>query len=130
MIPARDDVAAALRHVDYRGVIVNDAVVTLRDRWPASIWAASRRLHRDGILALLRERGVEHALVNQRQRGRHGGGKPDGAPWRVGVRRPLPPARCRCLIRSPSWPLRDGSADKRHLRARLRAGRETVPPYP
>ena len=31
MIPARDDVAAALRHVDYRGVIVNDAVVTLRD---------------------------------------------------------------------------------------------------
>ena len=30
MIPARDDVAAALRHVDYRGVIVNDAVVTLR----------------------------------------------------------------------------------------------------
>ena len=92
MIPARDDVAAALRHVDYRGVIVNDAVVTLRDplacvdlggiakaawntRWSSSAatwpsWAASPMEHR-------------------------------GA-WASAV--PFPPARCRCLIRSPSWP--------------------------
>ena len=92
MIPARDDVAAALRHVDYRGVIVNDAVVTLRDplacvdlgccanaawntRWSTSAatwpsWAASPMEHR-------------------------------GA-WASAV--PFPPARCRCLIRSPSWP--------------------------
>ena len=102
MIPARDDVAAALRHVDYRGVIVNDAVVTLRDPLACvDLGGIAKGYIADGILALLRERGVEHALVNLGGNVAVMGGKPDGAPWRVGVRRPLP---------SSSMPLLDSFA--------------------
>ena len=95
MIPARDDVAAALRHVDYRGVIVNDAVGTLRD--PLAC-------------VDLGERGVEHALVNLGGNVAVMGGKPDGAPWRVGVRRPLPSSSMPLLDSFAVLALRDGSA--------------------
>ena len=106
MIPARDDVAAALRHVDYRGVIVNDAVVTLRDPLACVELGGIA----DGILALLRERGVEHALVNLGGNVAVMGGKPDGAPWRVGVRRPLPSSSMPLLDSFAVLALRDGSA--------------------
>ena len=53
MIPARDDVAAALRHVDYRGVIVNDAVVTLRDPLACvDLGGIAKGYIADGVLAL------------------------------------------------------------------------------
>ena len=111
MIPARDDVAAALRHVDYRGVIVNDAVVTLRDPLACvDLGGIAKGYIADGILALLRERGVEHALVNLGGNVAVMGGKPDGAPWRVGVRRPLPSSSMPLLDSFAVLALRDGSA--------------------
>ena len=111
MIPARDDVAAALRHVDYRGVIVNDAVVTLRDPLACvDLGGIAKGYIADGILALLRERGVEHALVNLGGKVAVMGGKPDGAPWRVGVRRPLPSSSMPLLDSFAVLALRDGSA--------------------
>ena len=103
--------AAALRHVDYRGVIVNDAVVTLRDPLACvDLGGIAKGYIADGILALLRERGVEHALVNLGGNVAVMGGKPDGAPWRVGVRRPLPSSSMPLLDSFAVLALRDGSA--------------------
>ena len=71
MIPARDDVAAALRHVDYRGVIVNDAVVTLRDPLACvDLGGIAKGYIADGAAA--RTRRGTRAGQPRRQRGRHG----------------------------------------------------------
>ena len=59
---------------------------------------------------MLRERGVEHALVNLGGNVAVMGGKPDGAPWRVGVRRPLPSSSMPLLDSFAVLALRDGSA--------------------
>lgn len=74
MIPARDDVAAALRHVDYRGVIVNEC---RRDAArPAGLRRFGRhreRLHRRRHpRAAARTRRGTRAGQPRRQRGRHG----------------------------------------------------------
>ena len=100
MIPARDDVAAALRHVDYRGVIVNDAVVTLRDPLACvDLGGIAKGYIADGILAAWNTRWSTSAATWPSWAAspmEHRGA------WASAV--PFPPARCRCLIRSPSWP--------------------------
>lgn len=110
MIPARDDVAAALRHVDYRGVIVNDAVVTLRDPLACvDLGGIAKGYIADGILALLRERGVSHALVNLGGNVAVAGGKPDGSTWSIGIRKPLPSHELPLLDSFATLAVRDGS---------------------
>ena len=105
MIPARDDVAAALRHVDYRGVIVNDAVVTLRDPLACVDLGGIAK----GYIATASSRCCANAAWNTLW-------STSAATWPSWAASPMehrgawasavpfPPARCRCLIRSPSWP--------------------------
>lgn len=110
VIPAREDVAAALRHVDYRGVAVEGTTVTLRDPQACiDLGGIAKGYIADGILALLRERGVEHALVNLGGNVAVMGGKPDGTPWRVGVRKPLPSSALPLLDSFATVSVRDGS---------------------
>lgn len=109
-IPAADDVAAALEHVDYRGVAVDGATVTLRDPLACvDLGGIAKGYIADGILALLRERGVEHALVNLGGNVAVMGGKPDGTPWRVGIRKPLPSNALPLLDSFATVAVRDGS---------------------
>ena len=61
-------------------------------------------------LRKMEQRGVEHALVNLGGNVAVMGGKPDGAPWRVGVRRPLPSSSMPLLDSFAVLALRDGSA--------------------
>ena len=110
VVPSSDDLAEALRHVDYRGVCVEGATVTLRD--PAAcidLGGIAKGYIADGILALLRERGVEHALVNLGGNVAVMGGKPDGSPWRVGIRKPLPSSALPLLDSFAAVEVRDGS---------------------
>lgn len=89
-IPTCDEMAAALQHVGYRGVSVEGATVTLRDpRACIDLGGIAKGYIADGILELLRERGVEHALVNLGGNVAVIGGKEDGSPWRVGIRKPF-----------------------------------------
>lgn len=110
VVPKAADVAEALRHVDYRNVAVEGATVTLRDpRACVDLGGIAKGYIADGLLALLRERGVERALVNLGGNVAVMGGKPDGAPWRVGIRKPLPSSALPLLDSFATVALRDGS---------------------
>lgn len=90
-IPSADAVGEALAHVDYRNVIVDGASVTLRDPMACvDLGGIAKGYIADGLLAFLREHGVEHAVVNLGGNVAAFGGRPDGAPWRIGIRKPLP----------------------------------------
>ncbi len=67
-IPAKDDVHAALEHVNWRGVHVTDSTVQLDD--------PDACLELGGIANL----GGNVAVM---------GGRPDGTPWQVGLRQPI-----------------------------------------
>lgn len=89
-VPAADHLAAALERVDFRNVVVEGATVTLRDPLACvDLGGIAKGYIADAVLALLRERGVQHALVNLGGNVAVMGGKPDGTPWRVGIRKPF-----------------------------------------
>lgn len=110
VVPERESITAALEHVDYRRVAVEGATVTLRDPLACvDLGGIAKGYIADGILTLLRERGVEHALVNLGGNVAVMGGKPDGTSWRVGIRKPLPSSALPLLDSFATVAVRDGS---------------------
>ncbi len=90
--PDRDAVAAARRLVDWRGIEVSGAAVSLREPGMAiSLNGIAQGYITDRVGALLRQRGFRHVLVNM---GEHLalGPKWDGKAWRVGIADPAEPA--------------------------------------
>lgn len=109
-IPSSDELATTLKHVDYQGVSAEGATVTLRDPQACvDLGGIAKGYIADGILALLRERGVEHALVNLGGNVAVMGGKEDGSPWRVGIRKPLPSNALPLLDSFATLDVADGS---------------------
>lgn len=111
IVPSADAVRAALRHVDYRRVSVTDATVQLRDPLACiDLGGIAKGYIADGILALLRERGVVHALVNLGGNVAVMGGKPDeGSPWKIGIRKPVPSSSLPLLDSFATLALENGS---------------------
>lgn len=91
IVPSREEVEAALPHVGFNHVAVSDGSVLLRDPLACiDLGGIAKGYIADGILALLRKRGVAHALVNLGGNVAVMGGKPDGERWNIGIRRPFP----------------------------------------
>ena len=63
----------------------------------------------DALLAFFRERGLAHALVNLGGNVAVMGGKPDGSPWRIGIRRPVPSSQAMMIQSFATVALHEGS---------------------
>lgn len=110
VIPTHEDIASALQHVNYRSVSVDGTTVTLHDPQACiDLGGIAKGYIADGILALLRKRGVKHALVNLGGNVAVMGGKPDGTPWRVGIRKPVPSSSIPLMDSFATLQVRDGS---------------------
>ena len=84
-IPAKDDVHAALEHVNWQGVRVTDSTVQLDDPDAClELGGIAKGYIADGVLDVLAHHGVEHAIVNLGGNVAVMGGRPDGTPWQVG----------------------------------------------
>jgi thiamine biosynthesis lipoprotein len=91
VIPSLADTAAALEHVDYRQVLVEGNMVQLKDSQAAlDLGGIAKGYIADRMAALLRERDVNSAIINLGGNVFVLGSRPDGSPWRVGLRKPLP----------------------------------------
>ena len=89
-IPSRKSLDEALRHVDYRLVQVDGSTVRLGDPDARIVLGGiAKGFIADAILELLAKRGIEHALVNLGGNVAVMGGKPDGSPYRIGIRKPV-----------------------------------------
>ena len=89
-VPERSAVAEALRHVDYRGIHVEQARVWLDDPHARiDLGGIAKGYIADEIARQLKSDSVASGIVNLGGNVIVLGGKPDGSAWRVGLRTPV-----------------------------------------
>ena len=89
VVPAPEAIDAALPHVGYELVRVDGTTVTLADSDARlDLGGIAKGYVSDVLLDELAEQGVESAYVNLGGNVKVLGTKPDGSPWRIGVRDP------------------------------------------
>lgn len=89
-IPNERDARAALAHVDWRNVHVTGSTVQLADPEAClELGGIAKGYIADGVLEILANHGVKHAIVNLGGNVAVMGGRSDGTPWQVGLRQPI-----------------------------------------
>nr|WP_326185245.1 FAD:protein FMN transferase [uncultured Oscillibacter sp.] len=88
-IPAQDELDNLLPLVNCRNIDLTDTMVTVPDGMQLDLGAVAKGYTGDKVAELLRDRGVTSALINLGGNVQAVGSKPDGSPWRVGVRDPF-----------------------------------------
>ena len=87
-IPEQEELDRLLEAVDYTKVSLQDTTLTVPDGMQLDLGAVGKGYAADETAAVLRENGVESALLDFGGNILTIGAKPDGSPWRVGVRDP------------------------------------------
>lgn len=87
-IPEQEELDRLLEKVDYTRVSLQDTALTVPDGMQLDLGAVGKGYAADETAAVLRENGVESALLDFGGNILTIGAKPDGSPWRVGVRDP------------------------------------------
>jgi thiamine biosynthesis lipoprotein len=92
IIPDPDELAAALAHIDYHGIEIDDLTVTLADpQAKLDLGGIAKGYIADDIVALLKDGGCKSANINLGGNIYVLGSKPDGSPWNVGIQDPFEP---------------------------------------
>ena len=87
-IPEREEIHRLLERVDYARVSLQGSALTVPDGIQLDLGAVDKGYAADETAAILRENGVNSALLDFGGNILTIGAKPDGSPWRVGVRDP------------------------------------------
>lgn len=87
-IPDDATLSSLLEHVDYSALTVDGSAVTLPEDMELDLGSIAKGYAGEMAADLLRERGVTSALLNLGGNVQAVGSKPDGSPWRIGVRDP------------------------------------------
>lgn len=90
-VPTDEEIEEKLSLVDYKKVILDEDKMTvfLKDKGMAiDLGAIAKGYAADEAARILREAGVDHALLNLGGNVITIGGKPDGSPWRIGLQDP------------------------------------------
>ncbi len=92
VVPAPEEIEAALPHVGYQNVQVSGTTVTLADpEARLDLGGIAKGYVSDVLLDELAAKGVQSAYVNLGGNVKVLGTKPDGSAWRIGVRDPNDP---------------------------------------
>ena len=87
-VPEEDAIAALLPLVDYTQVRQNGAYASLPDGMEIDLGSVAKGYTGDELSHLLKENGVTSAMLDLGGNIQTVGAKPDGSPWRVGIRDP------------------------------------------
>ena len=90
-VPDKEEIEALLPLVDYRQVILDrdeKTVFLSKAGMGIDLGAIAKGYATDEAVRILKENGIEHALLNLGGNIAVIGDKPDGTPWRIGVRDP------------------------------------------
>lgn len=87
-IPARDTLAALLEKVDYRQIRLEGNRVFLPEGMEIDLGAVAKGYAGGAMAVMLKDAGVESALLALGGNIQAVGCKPDGSPWRVGIQSP------------------------------------------
>ncbi len=87
-IPTDDEVAARLSTVDWRGIEIQPTAIRLNAPVTAiTLNGIAQGFATDRVATVLKEHGIEHALINVGEIGVVGH-KPNGEVWKVGIQHP------------------------------------------
>lgn len=87
-IPEQEELDRLLELVDYEAITLTDSTVTVPDGMMLDLGAVGKGCAADETAAILQDNGVTSALLDFGGNILTVGSKPDGTPWRVGVRDP------------------------------------------
>jgi thiamine biosynthesis lipoprotein len=90
-VPSDEQIAAALKNVDYRRLELDETQHTarLRDKGMSiDVGGVAKGYILDRMEAVLKSQGIQSALINGGGDIRGIGQKPDGTPWRIGLQHP------------------------------------------
>ena len=112
-VPDEADLNAALSHVGYQNIVIEDSTVTLEDpEAMIDLGAIAKGYAADALRDFLAENGCTSALVNLGGNVLTVGRKPDNSAWNIGIRKPfgepeeviaVVPAADQCVITSGSY---------------------------
>ena len=90
-IPDGQEIEALLEKVDYKGVIADEADLSIQvpEGAELDLGAVAKGYTGDHLLEILRENGVTSAMLDLGGNVQVLGSKPDGSPWKVAVRNPF-----------------------------------------
>ena len=87
-VPSEEVIAALLPLADYAQVELNGSAASLSDGMEIDLGSVAKGYTGDALARLLKENGVTSALLDLGGNIQAVGAKPDGSPWRVGIRDP------------------------------------------
>lgn len=87
-VPDAETIAALLEKVDYTALSFEDHTLTLPEGVEVDFGALAKGYAGEKCAQLLREAGVESAILRLAGNIQTVGAKPDGTPWRVGIQDP------------------------------------------
>ena len=89
-VPAEDELKKLIEYVDYSKITLNDEnnEVRLADNMKIDLGGIAKGYTAERIVELLREKGIESAMINLGGNAQALGKKPDGSLWRIGVQDP------------------------------------------
>ena len=89
VVPAKKDLAEAIKHIDYRNVQVNGTTITLLDPLAKlDLGGIAKGYIADDLCAYFISQGCDSGLVNLGGNTKTIGLKADGSAWRVGIQDP------------------------------------------
>lgn len=88
-VPDQKELEAALTLIDVRQMQIDSGTVTLPEGMGVDLGAVAKGFIADEMGRCLREHGVTSAIVDLGGNILTVGSRPDGKPWRVGIRRPF-----------------------------------------
>lgn len=89
-VPQQEEITAALQHIGYQNLIVNDTSITLlQENMGIDLGAIAKGYIADQIKELLLSRNVHSAIINLGGNVLCVGQKPDGAKFRIGIQKPF-----------------------------------------
>lgn len=103
IVPEREVLDEALRHVDWRTIEVDCKASTARLADPQAridLGGIAKGYIADALADVLAKHGCDSAFVNLGGNVLTVGSKVDGSPWRIGVRDPQDPSKMRAVVTS------------------------------
>lgn len=93
-VPTQEEIENKKELVNFSNVILNESeksVMLKEEGMTLDLGGIAKGYGADEVVKILREHGVEHAIVNLGGNVFAYGNKPDGTPWKVGVQNPKSP---------------------------------------